>query len=461
MSQFTPSRRRLLQWGASAPLLATLGACAHAQVATPGISGPRLRVLAISDLHSSYGRIAQLLAAFRREVRDNPVPHLIVVNGDSFEHGNVVSVRSEGLIDWAFMAELPKIAPTVFNLGNHDNDLIHDLNTVVERIRALGITVVSNLIDARTDKPYAEALVDMEIGGSPLRIVGLGTNSINTYPEPSRAWLKLPHPVEWAKAHFPTYLQNDGLKLVLSHVGVVDEREYLPLLPQGTMMIGGHNHLLFTHQEGRTGFFHVGRWGETYGVGEYGADGIVTSRLVEVPTDSAADPALASLVATTLAQHLTDVEKAILGHNPVALSLGDTGRRVCRGFADAVDADVGFIGHTTLGTGLKGGDIDQFHFDEVVRFDGRLMVAEVEASRLPAIMKVCNQDRPTPISEMTGDFLYGAERTGGVRTGATVKLVTTDWCARNPGRYFGQSDLQFVDVASDGVKAVARRALLG
>ena len=461
MSRIIPSRRHLLQWAASAPVLAVLGACAHDVGADIAQTGPVLRVLAISDLHSSYGRIAQLLAAFRREVRDNPAQHLIVVNGDSFEHGNVVSVRSEGAIDWAFMAELPKIAPTVFNLGNHDNDLIHDLNTVVARIRALGITVVSNLIDARTDQPYADAMVDVTLGDVPLRIVGLGTNSINTYPAPSRPWLKLPDPVQWANANFPVYLQGEGLKLVLSHVGVVEERKYLPLLPQGTMMIGGHNHLLFTHQEGRTGFFHVGRWGETYGVGEYGRDGVVTSRLVDVPTDGLSDPALGALVASTLAQHLTATEKAILGTNPRALSLGETGRIICRGFADAVDADVGFIGHTTLGTGLKGGAVDQFHFDEVVRFDGRLMVAEVEADRLPAIMKVCNQDRPTPISEMTGDFLYGAERTGGVRAGTKIKLVTTDWCARNPGRYFGAADLEFTDVVADGVKAVARRALLG
>jgi len=34
-----------------------------------------------------------------------------------------------------------------------------------------------------------------------------------------------------------------------------------------------------------------------------------------------------------------------------ALSPGDTGRRIAAGFAQAADADAGFIGHTTLGTG--------------------------------------------------------------------------------------------------------------
>ncbi len=457
MSRYSPSRRHLLQWAASLPLAGALAGCAHGQAAIS--AAPKLRVLAISDLHSSYGRIAQLLADFRREVASSEVPHLIVVNGDSFEKGNVVSVRSEGVIDWAFMAELPKIAPTVFNIGNHDNDLVHDLHPVIARMRALGLTVVSNLIDKRTGQPYAPSSAVMQVGDQTVRLVGMATPSLNSYPEESRDWLNIPAPVQWAHDNFATLLAGDGLKLVLSHVGVVDERQYLPLLPQGALMVGGHNHLLFTHQSGTSGYMHPGRWGETYTVGEYGADGVVRTSIVAVGEQ--ADPALASLVASTLAAHLTPVERAIIGHNPKALTLGETGRAVSKGFADAVDADWGFIGHTTLGTGLKGGDVDQFHYDEVVRFDGKLQVAEIEASRMPAILKVCNQDGPTPIEDMTGDFIYAAERTTGARTQGMIKLVTTDWCARNQSKYFGTTDLVFVDVPTDGVKAVARRALLG
>lgn len=457
MSPNSPSRRHLLQWAASLPLAGALAGCAHDGLARS--AAPRLRVLAISDLHSSYGRIAQLLASLRREVAASDAPHLIVVNGDSFEKGNVVSVRSEGVIDWAFMAELPKIAPTVFNIGNHDNDLVHDLHPVVARMQSLGLTVVSNLIDKRNGQPYAPSSAVLEIGGQTVRLVGMATPSLNSYPEESREWLTVPAPVQWAEDNFETLLAGEGLKLVLSHVGVVDEREYLPLIPQGSLMVGGHNHLLFTHQSGASAYMHPGRWGETYTVGEYGADGVVRASIEAVGHQ--ADPVLAALVTATLAAHLTPVERAIIGRNPKALSLGETGRAVSRGFADAVDADWGFIGHTTLGTGLKGGDVDQFHFDEVVRFEGRLQVAEVAAERMPAILKLCNQDGPTPIAEMTGDFIYAVERTGGARSGTRVKLVTTDWCARNQSKYFGTTDLVFVDVETDGVKAVARRALLG
>lgn len=461
MTQFTPSRRRLLQWGASAPVLAALGACAHSGVVGAANATAKLRLLAISDLHSSYTRIAPLLAAFRREVRDNPAPHLIVVNGDSFEHGNTVSVRSEGAVDWAFMAELPKIAPTVFNIGNHDNDLTPELHTVIARMKALGLTVVSNIIDSRTGQPYTEDSAVLSIGGETLRIAALGTPSINTYPVESREWLTIPAPVEWAQANLPRLLAGDGLKLVLSHVGVVDERQYLSLLPQGAIMIGGHNHLLFTHQDGASAFAHPGRWGETYVVAEYGADGVASARIQQVAATDEADAALKALLDATLAAHLTDAERAILGHNPRALTLGETGRKISQGFAEATGADWGFIGLTTLGTGLKGGAVDQFHFDEVVRFEGRLMVAEIDAARMPALLKYCNQDEPMSIWDMTGDFPFAAPRRDLEAGQARLKLVTTDWCARNQSKYFGTTDLEWADVPSDGVKAVARKALLG
>ncbi|MEG1029542.1 MAG: bifunctional metallophosphatase/5'-nucleotidase, partial [Brevundimonas sp.] len=89
---------------------------------------------------------------------------------------NVVSVRSGGAVDWAFLGELPKLAPTVVNLGNHDNDLTPDLHEVVARMRALGIVVVSNIVDARDGRSYADAVVTLPWGGRSLRIVGAGPN---------------------------------------------------------------------------------------------------------------------------------------------------------------------------------------------------------------------------------------------------------------------------------------------
>ena len=417
------------------------------------------RVLAMSDLHSAYERTGQLLAALEAEIAGSDVPHLIAVDGDIFEHGNVVSARSGGAIDWAFLGELPKLAPTVVNLGNHDNDLTPDLHEVVARMRSLGIVVVSNIVDARTGQPYAEAAVTVPLGQRSLRIVGAGTNSLNTYPKTSRDWLSIPEPGEWAQANLSRLLDGADLMLVMSHAGVAGDRDILPLLPDGALMIGGHNHLLFQHEQGRSAYAHTGSWSNAYTTATLFEDGRISVDTTAVDLTAAPSPRIAGLIATTLAAHLTKEEKAVLGVSPRALTLGETGRAVAAAMARAAGADAGFIGHTTLGTGLPAGPVSRYAFDAVVRFDGKLMMAEVPAERLADLMTRANQDRPMPLAERNGDFVYGAA--SDVEGKAKVRLVTTDWCALNQAEYFGVSDLVFSEVAEARVKAVAAAGLLG
>ena len=453
MSTSNLDRRRLFQLMAVAAAAPGLGALAPA-------TGPRVlgRVLAMSDLHSAYERTGQLLAALEAEVAGSDAPHLIAIDGDIFEHGNVVSVRSSGAIDWAFLGELPKLAPTVVNLGNHDNDLTPDLHEVVARMRSLGIVVVSNILDARTGRPYAEAAVTVPLGQRSLRIVGAGTDSLNTYPKASRDWLSIPEPGDWAKANLTRLLDDADLRLVMSHAGVAGDRAILPLLPDGALMIGGHNHLLFQHAQGRSAYAHTGSWSNAYTTATLFEDGRIDVVSTAVERDAAPSPRLADLIATTLATHLTAEEKRVLGVSPRALTLGETGRAVAAAMAAAAGVEAGFIGHTTLGTGLPAGPVTRYDFDAVVRFDGKLMVAEVPVARLADLMARANQDRPMPLAERSGDFVYGAA--GDVAGRASVRLVTTDWCAMNQGEYFGVTDLVFSPVPDVGVKAAAVSGLL-
>ena len=447
-------RRRLFQLMAVAAVAPGLGAL------TPSTQARVLgRVLAMSDLHSAYERTGQLLAALEAEIAGSDVPHLIAVDGDIFEHGNVVSVRSGGAIDWAFLAELPKLAPTVVNLGNHDNDLTPDLHEVVARMRALGILVVSNIVDARTGQPYAEAAVTVPLGDRLLRIIGAGTDSLNTYPKASRDWLSIPTPGDWARANLTRLLDGADLMLVMSHAGVAGDRDILPLLPEGALMIGGHNHLLFQHEQGRSAYAHTGSWSNSYTTATLFDDGRITVGSTAVDRDAVPSPRIADLIATTLAANLSAEEKAVLGVSPRAMTLGETGRAVAAALAQAAGAEAGFIGHTTLGTGLPAGPVTRYDFDAVVRFDGKLMVAETTPERLAGFMARANQDRPMPLTARSGDFLYGAA--DGVQGRASVRLVTTDWCAMNQAEYFGVTDLLFSEVPAAKVKATAVAGLLG
>ncbi len=415
------------------------------------------RVLAVSDMHSAYERTAQLLAAFETEVRANPVPHVIAIDGDIFEHGNVVAARSGGVVDWAFLAALPAIAPTVFNLGNHDNDLTPDLADVVARLKGLGIQVVSTIGDTRTGSGYADPSATLPFGRRSLRVVGLATNALTTYPKASREHLSIPVAADWASANLAGAVADADLVMVMSHAGVTADRDILPLLPDGSLMIGGHNHLLFQHRQRRSAYVHTGSWTAAYTVAEFLSDGSVTAQSRAVARDAPASPALADLIAATLAANLTDEERTILGNSPRALSLGDTGRRVAAGLAQAAGADAGFIGHTTLGTGVPAGPVSRYDFDSVVRFDGKLMVATVSRAELERVMARANQDRAMPLADRNGDFLYAAAVSP---KADQVRIATTDWCATNQGEYFGVTDLRFEAIAERTVKGAAAAALL-
>ena len=415
------------------------------------------RIIVLSDLHSAYERTAELLATLESEVASNPVPHLILINGDVFELGNVVAVRSAGIIDWAFLEALSALAPTVLNIGNHEPDLDPDMANVIAQAQEIGITVVSNITDTRTGDLYTNTTADLTLGDLPVRVVGIATDKLNTYPKATREALTIPEPAVWATENLAGLLEGDALSVVLSHAGVVADRTILPLLADGTLLIGGHDHLTFTHDEGKTRYVHTGSWSSTYTIVAVAADKSMSVAQSRVADDAAANAELAALIRDTLAEHLTEEELAAIGTSPTAMTLGQTGRFVAESMAKAGEGDIGFIGHTTLGNGLPQGDVSKYAFDSIVRFDGKLVIAEVDAATLAEILAVVNQDDAQTLEQRTGDFLYAAPT--GLPTKDVYRLVTNDWSATNQKSYFGREDLVFTPGPEVGIKALVVAAL--
>lgn len=427
---------------------------------TPVLAAPRrARVMMLSDLHSSYGRLAQLLAQVDRVIARDPSPCLMLLNGDLFEAGNVVARRSQGVIDWAFLAALSKRCPVVFNLGNHDADLVDDLVKTVARAQALGITVLSDIDDARTGKLLAPSETTIDLG-FPVRVLGIATPALGTYPEAIRPTLRAPSPTAWARDELAKGAPVGGLLVLMSHAGLDADREILPLLPDGTLCVGGHDHLTLIHEMGRSRYVHPGAGGVNLSVATLDPANLARPVRVEqiaIDADGPADKPLAALIAATMKANLTPAETEVVAHLPKALSLGDTGRKVAAIMAKAADADIGFIGHTTLGAGLPAGEVTQYAFDAAVRFDGGLMVATVDAATARAILARGNQDGGVPFDRRTGDSLYGAP--DAPPTKAWVRIVTTDWCARHQASYFGREDLAFTAAPGLRLKAAVKSAL--
>lgn len=452
MTDFYVRRRSMLKLMASAAALPLLGVQAAHAGQTTGIN-----IIVMADLHSAYDRTGQLLAAVEDRIAASTRPSIIVINGDLFEKGNVVADRSNGKIDWAFLEALTEEAPVVLNIGNHEPDFDNDLANFVSRAEDLGVTVLTNITDSRTNALYAPATATLDIGGQPVTFAAIAVDNLFTYPKATREQLAIPEPVKWAKENLGQQLQAGHINIVLSHAGVVPDKAILPMLPDGTLMIGGHDHLNIEHEEGMTRYLHTGCWSTACTVATIAGPGESArfSRIDITPTARSSER-LNALIADVIARHLSAEDTETVGHTSAAMTNDEVGLLVAAALAKAAGGDIGFIGHTTFGAGLPEGPVSRHAFDSSVRFDGGLKKAEVDAETLKTILPRCNQFGAFPFKDRTGDYLYANPQAGRKET---YTLVCNGWSAVNAKSYFGRDDLTFTDVPDLQVKPVALDAI--
>jgi len=442
--------------------LVLMGIPTRAAVTIDPPAGAEAVAFAIGDQHSAYDRTAQLVALIR-DVRgaNAALPAVILLNGDTLEHGNPVARRSAGAVDFAMFAALASIAPTVLNLGNHEPEF-YDLAETVKRVEATGVKVVGNITDRATGQPFAPASLRLPLGRAEAVIVGVTTDRLSTFRAAVRPTLDLADPVVWAQANFPRLLDGRALPIVLSHAGLKADRALFALVPDGTLFVGGHNHLRLTHPIGRTVYFHSGWWNACLTVAWLcrDEDGSAFWEVEQVDVDPAgpADADLAALIRATEAQHLEPTDREIVGRLPQALTPVEAARLAVEALRVTAGADVAVIGNTTFGGGLPAGEVTRYRFDACVRFDGAVMAADIDGRRLARILARANPGPDTPFAERAGEYLVAAAPAE-IDPARTYRLVTNDWGVRNQRTYFGDVELTFVEMPGLRFKPAVLQAL--
>ncbi len=434
-------------------------AAVFGRAATPA---PDAIVLVAGDLHSAYDRTAQFLAHVDRVRAENPgVPVAVLINGDTFELGNAVAKRSAGAVEFALFAALASRVPTIVNLGNHEPEF-HGVAESVARIQATGaIVLAGNVLNPATGQPYAPASARVKLGPREAVVVGITTDRLSTFRLAVRPELDLADPVVWAKQNLPVLFKDAALPILLTHTGLKADRALLPLVPDGTLFAGAHDHLRFVHREGRTVYVHSGSWTEFISIARLRVTAGGPTWEVEqqrIGPDDAVDEKLAALIRATLAQHLTTEETAVVGRTDRALGPTDAARFAVEAARRAAAADFALVGATTFGAGLPSGEVLRFALDACVRFDGSLFTAEVEGAWLKHLLARCNQGPDTPWADRAGENLV-AVAPAEIIPGRRYRFVTTDWVAKNAKSYLGENPPTLTEQPALKLKAAVIKAL--
>ena len=422
----------------------------------PETEKPEALVLTIADQHSAYERTAQFVALVDQLKTEHPgLPLAILLDGDTFEYGNVIARRSAGAIEFAMFAALARRAPTVLNLGNHEPEF-YDLSETIRRIQKTGVTVIGNIVDHSSGRPFAPATIQLKLGPATATIIGLTTDHLSTYRIAVRPSLDLADPVVWAKQNFPTMLDRASLPIVMSHAGLNADRRMLPMVPDGTLFVGAHDHLRFVHPMGRGVYVHSGSWNEYLTLAWLYRDSsgkpVWKVEQRAIPTNGLADRKLTELIGKIRVKYLAPEDSMIVAQSPQAMSPPEAARLVAHLLVASVGADAAFIGNTTFGSGLPAGSVSRIDFDACVRFDGTIYTAEVDGHRLATLLANANQGADTVFEKRRGEYLV-AEGPKPIDPAKPYRIATTDWGARNSANYFGLPAIEWRELSGPKLKA--------
>ncbi|PYE81163.1 5'-nucleotidase C-terminal domain-containing protein [Pseudoroseicyclus aestuarii] len=446
-------RRHVLKAGAASLAAASIPAALRAQTAGDAV------LFTIADLHSPYARLPAILSRLRQARADTDMPMALLINGDVFERGNVVALRSGAEADWAFLRAAAAEMPVILNLGNHETAIMDDMAEVVARAREMGVQVVSNLVDTRTGEYFAEPGHRLMLGDVDIALLGLATTNAFVYREEVRDTLGFADPAEFAREALPVLVQEADLVVVMSHAGVTPDKAVLNALPPGAVIQGGHDHLSFEMTPQDALYFHGASWGTLLGrIDLTLANGAVrASYSAETIPAGSGDGDLAALIAAQMETHLTAEDREVLARIPQTLDLHASILVAAEAVRQAAQADLAMLSHTTFGAPLSEGPFTRYDLDAFIRFGGGISVTEISGADLTAILSRTNQFAAASLDARTGDYMHVAEVD--LDPDATYRLAMNSWPASNQESYLGTDGLTFQDVEGLELKEIVTRHL--
>lgn len=394
--------------------------------------GEKLRLLHFNDFHgqlepyaepgrpdkvAGIARLAAAVATARAEAPERPV--LLLFGGDLLQ-GTVTSSLFLGIPDVALFGKLGVDAAV---MGNHELDYGQD---VLRRLAArAAFPLLSANVASQPEPLPVRPYVIVERPGSPrVAVLGLTTGELATATHPRNViGLSVEEPVAAARRLWPELRDKADMVVVLSHLGIADDRRLAAALPGLDVVVGGHNHNVYRQpeMEGGVAIVQAGERGRWLGRMDLDCrDGRMVRidyRLLDMNAGAPEDAEIAAEVGRIVAE----AEKELLlevGRTPVTL---DAGREVLRR-GEGVFGD--FV--ADLAREISGA--------EVALFNGGGFRASIPAG--PVTLKHVYQAFPFRNELVTGS-LSGADLLAALERSAAFDP------AENPGGFLQVSGLRY------------------
>lgn len=229
------------------PVLLMLGALG-------AMAGQPLTLLHFNDFHGQLepyldkssgkqlggiARLAGLVEAIRNEDPHRPV--MLLFAGDLLQ-GTTTSTLFLGRPDIKLLEEIGTQAMAV---GNHEVDFGQDNLRKLAGMVSFPL-LAANLKAAPEPLPVGSSALFHPEGGPRVAVLGLTTEELVTTTHPRNAQgLSLDDPLALAQAELPGLDAQSDLLIILSHLGLAEDRHLARNLSGVDLIVGGHNHYRF------------------------------------------------------------------------------------------------------------------------------------------------------------------------------------------------------------------------
>jgi 2',3'-cyclic-nucleotide 2'-phosphodiesterase (5'-nucleotidase family) len=459
-------------------LLACLASWTTTASATACAPGQALTLLHFNDFHGQIepyrdpidgterGGIARLAArvdAVRAEEPGRPL--LLLFAGDLLQ-GTLTSSLFLGLPDVVLFDRMGVDAAV---LGNHELDYGQP---VLRRLAAEArFPILSANVTAHpTPLPV---LPDISLRPSPhgpiVTILGLTTPDLATGTHPRHLeGISVEDPIAVARERVPALRKRSALMIILSHLGIAEDRRLAQDVPGIDLIVGGHNHVIHREPlfEGGVPILQVGERGGWLGRMDLECrDGrLAQSRYQVIDIDSASPED--SAIASEVARIVQDAEQALneeVGLTTRTLSAQrEIMRRQESAFGDFVAdlarritlADVALLNGGGFRASIPAGPVTLKAIYEAFPFRNELVVGELTGEQLRAALARSAALDPL---QNPGGFLQVSGVRYVIRDGAlatvtvgdaaidldrTYRVVTTDFLAAGGDGYWILKDLR-------------------